>query len=106
MQGEEGRDQGAAPQRAGHSLQREEEEQGVGGVEAEVRQMVSTGAQAEDFNVQHVGKPGQGMPVAAGTGAKSPQDILCYETARDVCVRRYVIRVVERDEGVVKHRPE
>ena len=64
MDGEHGRHEGAGPETAGHPPQDQEQQDRRGGVQQDVGQVVSAGVQAVELAVQHVGEPGQRMPVA------------------------------------------
>jgi hypothetical protein len=63
MESKQGGDACAFPDRAGGTLQQDEQQQGVAYVQQHACQVVPHGIESEQLDVQHVRKPGQGMPV-------------------------------------------
>ena len=75
MDGEDGGHKGATPERAGQPAQGEEQEDGGGGMEQDIGEMMPRRIQAVELAVQHVGQGGQGMPVdpmPLGEGLDNP----------------------------------
>jgi hypothetical protein len=105
VQSEEGGNKGAAPVRAGHLLEQAKEQQRVEGVEKKIGGMVSGGVEAVELAIEHVGEPGQRMPVAGVAGGKSPTPALQAETALDHEVLSHIVRVVEVKELAVADLP-
>jgi len=64
MPGEQGGDQGAAPEGAGHAPEHQEKQQRVGRVQEQAGHMVPPGVELEQLAIQHVAEQGQRMPVA------------------------------------------
>src|ERR1039458_1414439 len=56
--GEEGGDEGAAPEGAGHAVQDGEKQKGIGEVKEEVGGMMAGGIEWEQLAIEHVGQPG------------------------------------------------
>ena len=87
MDGKEGRHEGAGPEIAGHLPQDQEQQDGAGGVQQDIGQVVPAGViQAVELAIQHVGEPGQRVPVAGMKVRKGPGDPLGSETACDLRV--------------------
>jgi hypothetical protein len=74
VEGEERRDEGAGPEGARHSIEDQEEEDGVEEVEEEAGEVVSSRCKAVEPGIKHVGQPRQGMPIAGVAGAKGPSE--------------------------------
>src|ERR1039458_3831842 len=106
MQGKQCRHQGTSPQRAGHAPQQQEEHKGISDVKAHTHQVGSSGLEAEELTVQHMGKPGQRMPVAGVAGLKGPNNILPLQPALNMRILRDIIRVVIIDKGLPCDRHE
>jgi hypothetical protein len=75
-------------------------------VEKDVHQVVPAGIETEELDVQHVGKPCQGMPVVAAVGRrKSPHQIFKSQSFLNVWIFRDVGGIVEVDKCVSPHLP-
>ena len=97
MDGEQGRHEGAGPEIAGHLPQDQEEENGAGGVQQDIGQVVSAGViQSVELAVQHVGEPSQRVPVGGMEVCKGPDDSLGGETA---CNLRILVDVRRRHQN-------
>ena len=72
VQGEERRDGGAAPERAGERAQQLEERERGRGVQTEAHQVVGARIDAEEARVRHVREPGQRVPVGGVEGGERP----------------------------------
>ena len=59
----------------------------------------------KELNVQHMGQPGEGMPVAGMGGGQSPFDIFQAQTGFDMQIVCNVLVVVETNKIVVLHLP-
>ena len=105
VQGEEGGNKGAAAERAGHSLKESKYQERVEGVEKKIGGMVSGWLEAEELAIEHVGEPGQRMPVAGVAGGESPTPAVQAETAPDHEVLGHIVRVVEVEELAVADQP-
>jgi predicted metalloprotease len=105
VNGEDSRYEGALPEALGHSVKNEKEQEGVGHVKEKVYQMMPPRVQSEQLTVEHVGYPGQGMPVANMEGCKSPGNVPRRQTRLYVTVSRYVFVVIKIDELVIVHLP-
>ena len=98
VHGEERRHGRAAPGGPGRRPQELEQEQGVREVEERAHQMVATGVEAEELDVEHVREPGEGVPVE-GVEAEGPADPVGAEPPQHLGVVGQVLRVVDVDEG-------
>jgi hypothetical protein len=72
VKGKQSRHEGALPGRFGHPVKNEKEQQRIGNVKQEIGQMMPSGFQPKELNVEHVGHPGQRMPVCGITGRECP----------------------------------
>ena len=69
--------------------------------------MVPCGVQPEELDVQHVGHPGQGMPVAGiADGGESPTQVFNGQAVQHVAVFGNVNVIVEIDEVAQGNLPE
>ena len=100
------RDQGAAPNRAGHFLEEEQEQHSVGGVKQDVDEMMPARLHAEPFDIEHVGNPGQRNPIARCAGLESPGHTLEIEAGLDMRIFRDVNLIIESEKIVVEHGRE
>jgi len=99
MEGEEGRNQGAAPDRAGHLVKKQEEQQRVGEVQEKAGEMVAGRLQAIELGIQLMREPRQRMPVGALARAEGPRRAPPGEPRLNIVVVRHVLRVV------IVHKP-
>jgi hypothetical protein len=76
MDGEDRRHKRAAPQAPGHLPQHQKEQHRVGGVPQDIDQVMSARVQPEELAIQHVGKSGQGNPVADLRVSEGPSNRL------------------------------
>ena len=81
--------------------QREKKEHRGRRVEHQVGQMMARRLQTEELAIQHMGDPGQRVPVAGVHMGKRPNDSIQFEAAGDRRVFEDVIAVVEINELVV-----
>ena len=65
--------------------------------------MVRSGVQAIELNIEHVGKPGQRMPVGRVYGGECPGHSAPRQSIRDDRVGRHVVGVVIIHKVVVPH---
>ena len=98
MEREQGCDQGAAPEGAGHLAENQEEQEGGGKVESEVGEMMSGRLQSVELGIQHVREPGDRMPVGRVAGAESPVQAIEREAGLHPGIPGYVGGVVQGDE--------
>ena len=96
----------ATPEGAREPVEDEEEQQGVDEVEEQIREVMPDRIEPEELNIEHVGKPGEGMPVGSITAGEGPGDICPTQTGQHVRVLRHVFRVVEIGEGGMGKRPK
>lgn len=68
--------------------------------------MVEMRVQAEELDVQHVGHPGQGMPIGGVTCRKCPRYRVRADAVLNMEIMRYVFTVVQADEIRLSDRPE
>ena len=68
-------------------------------------QMVTRCVLPKQLPIEHVRKPGQGMPVAGMTRAKCPEHILPRQPTLHVGIRSDVVRVVIVDETIQSGDP-
>ena len=98
MQGEDGGDKGAPPKSAGHLPEEGKEQRGVGDMQDETRQMHLARAATEELVVEHVGNPGQGMPVASVTGGEGPAERGQSEATLNVQIPGHVFHIIIADQ--------
>jgi hypothetical protein len=55
--------------------------------------------------IEHVGKPGQGMPEFSPGGGKSPFDTLQREPGLDIEVLRHINRIIDDDKLMTEYIP-
>ena len=106
MQRMPGKDPGherARPARTRHAVEDEEKQDGVGRVNENARQMVAAGLRSPELDIQHVGKPGDRMPVADMKLFKSPHHTVWRKTTKDMRILRDVEVVVVVHEIVMTH---
>ncbi len=84
-------------------MQEEKEENGVGGVEEEIGEVMAGGTESVALAVEHVGEPGEGMIVAGVTSLKSPDDGRPGKAGLDVGIFGDVKLVVVGNEVVPEH---
>ncbi len=75
-------------------------------MENQARQMIAARFQAVQIAVEHVGKPGQGVPEARMRRGEGPADTLRREAALNVAVVGHIDRVIEVDKIVLPDLPE
>jgi hypothetical protein len=112
MERKQGGDEKVAPEggvrfraKAHQGLQEEEQEDGVGAVEGDVDHMRATGVQAEDLAVQHMGKPGERMPIIGLAVNEGPFHAGPSQALEDGGVVVDVVVVVIGDELVIMGGP-
>jgi hypothetical protein len=81
------------------------EQQGIGDMEKQTYEMMPTWSQSENLDIQLVGKPRQGMPIAGVAAPEGPNEVIPLQSAQDTGIIRDVLRVIEIDETIVKDRP-
>src|SRR5439155_4946791 len=106
MQGEKPGDERAAPKRAGHLLQKQEQEERVSSMKDQAGEVVPPRLKSEKLHVQHVGNPGERVPIGRVTALHSPRDAFPLDSAKHLRVFGDVLRIVVIDKLVVEHRPE
>ena len=105
MQGEEGGDKCAFPQGSRHALQYDEQDQGVQDVKKEVDLVMSSRVEPEPLNIEHVGEPGQRMPVAVFERAEGPPDSLQAQAVADDRILYDVLVVIISNEFETAYLP-
>ena len=103
VHGEEGGDEGAAPGRAGHAPEHQEDEDRVPGVEHSVHEVVRPGREPEELHVEHVGEPGERVPVEGVQRGEGPGHPLPGEPGPHDRVLGHVLVVVEEQEREACH---
>src|SRR5438132_133275 len=98
VEGKQSGNEGAAPQCASHSVEREKEEEGICDVEKEADQVMSARVQAEELDVEHVGEPSQRMPVCRVPSLKGPQHPSPVQTLPDDGIGDDIVGVVQVEE--------
>ena len=111
MNGKQRRHHGARRRPAGHLLQNEEKENRGGGVEQDVREMMSAGPLgAVDLAIEHVGEPAQRGPIGQLMIGECPLDCLPRQPALDDVVFVDALVVIQIDElvagGLTKDEPD
>src|SRR5437899_2621187 len=69
-------------------------------MEQNAYEMVHRGLLAEELAIQHVRKPGNGVPITGMAGRERPLNIFPIQTALNVRIGRDIIRIVVIDEVV------
>src|SRR5436853_47320 len=67
--------------------------------------MMQARSEVEQLDVQHMGNPSQGVPIARAAGDKCPVDVHPLQSTEDMRVVGYVLCVIKADKLVVKQRP-
>ena len=75
-------------------------------MQQETGQMVSAGPGAEELAVQHVRKPGEGVPIGRMAAGQRPGDPLGRQAVSDMEVLIHVFVVVAGDEHVLERLAE
>jgi hypothetical protein len=75
-------------------------------VEQEIGEMMPSRLQSEELHIDHMGDPGQGMPVAGMARGERPQDPLHGKAVLNVPVFGDVIRIIEINEIALRDLPE
>lgn len=105
VQRKEGRHRRTTPHRPGHLSEQEEQQNGIRGVEGDVRQMMKAGADAKPLTIQHVGQRGDRMPIPHhGMGERVAKTVR-GQAGLDLLVFGDELRIVVIDEVVMPHRP-
>ena len=104
MKGEQGRDHRAGPRRLGHALEKQEQQDGVGQMQGHARQMMAGGIHSIELKIQHVGNPGQRMPVAGVARRQRPKKAGPTQGALDVRVGGDVSGIVVGDKSGAPNR--
>ncbi len=104
VQGEQRRDEPAQAGAPGQPPQQGEQQQRVEQVQRQAAQVVAARPQPEQLHVQHVGPPGEGVPVAGMAGGERPAHRLRRQPLLDVRVFGDVQVVVVVDELVAGDR--
>ncbi len=105
MEGEEGGHEGAWPEGAGHPVEDQEQQDRIDDVKEDIDQMVPSGFQPEELNVQHVGKPGQRVPVAGMGGGEGPGDALETQPRPNMRILGHIIYVIVVDKIIIRNLP-
>ena len=100
MEGEERRDDRAAPCGSGDSLKKQEKKQGVRDMDQHVHEQVPAGIQTKELAVQHMREPGERMPVGGVKRGEGPGNSVQRQAAGDHGIVPDVKRVIEIDELV------
>ena len=106
MQREQRRHHEAAPEGTRHPPQQQEQQQRIGDMKPHTYQVLCPRLVAEELKVQHVGDPGQRMPVTGVAALECPGNVLPLQAALNVRVRSNVIRVVVVDVAMTSDRQE
>src|SRR5436190_942685 len=104
VQTEKRSDQETSPTCAGHQYKDQEKQQCIRRVKQNAGQVMSPGFQAKQLAIQHMGQPGQRMPVAYFIIAESPAQALRSETALDMNVGGHIKAVIVVNELVSNRR--
>lgn len=90
----------------GETEEGDQDEDGVGHVEQDVGEVMAPGIETEHVGIDHVGDPGERVPVEVIVGEESPLEAGSGEAAIDVAVEEDVEIVVEVNEAVGGGAPE
>src|SRR6266403_5471419 len=100
MQCEQTGDEGAPPECSCRVTKEAEEQQRVCDMEGNVDQMVRPGLQPEPLAVEHVGNPGQWVPIGGIAASEGPDGPFPGQPAFYVVVSRHIRQVVPVEEIV------
>jgi len=106
MDGEERRDQRAAPGGAGQAAQRAEQEDRAQPMKQHIGRVEAARIDPEQLGVEHVRQPGDGVPIRHEAGGERPAQVLRREPCRHPCVLVDVAVVVEDHEVEGERLPE
>ena len=106
MHGENDRHKSAAPQRAGHLLQRNKEEDDRDSVEQQIRKVVPACLQSVQLAVQHVCDCRQRMPVLRMDVSERRGNVREVDAAGDPGVLIHVARIIVVNEIVPERLTE
>ena len=104
MHGEEYGHEKTAPHGAGGPLQQPKQQQNVGCMQYDIDEVMSSGIQAKQLTIRHVGNPRKRMPVRRVKTAKSPNHIAEIQTCADVNVLGDIWAVIQREELMMRDR--
>ncbi len=105
MPGKERGGEDGGPIGAGEAAENEEDEDGVERVPEDARQVMSESDLVVELPIEHVGEPGERMPVI-GVAGEGPDDARPGEAGADVGVVGDVARVVVVEKPVVERAAE
>ena len=110
MNGEQGRDECAAPDSASHFPEDEKEQDDGNCMEKNVGEMVSTGLQPKELAIEHVRDGGKWNPIANVTLSKRRADSAQRQTADDFRPILYVGVIIVPNklmiEGLAENNPD
>jgi len=98
MESEQAGYESGAPKRTSHPLQEQKQEHGIDNMERQVGEVRRAGIQPEQLDIEHVGHPGQGMPIAGVVGGEGPECARPGQAGLHLWVLGDVILVVEIEE--------
>ena len=96
-----GRHSGTSPEVAGQAMEYGQKQERGGGVQQNTGEMMLGGGGAKKLAIQHVRKPGEGMPIA-GVKTKGPDQSMPRQTRLDTGVFRDVLLVIKTNEIMPK----
>ncbi len=106
MEREKRRHKSATPECPGHPVKDQKEQERAGDMEEDIDEMHAARVDAEQVDVQHVGEPGQRMPVARINGCEGPLGAVDRQSGQNMPVFNNVHFVVEIDKIEVIDLPE
>jgi len=95
MEGEESGDESAFPERAGHPVEKAEEQQGREDMEDEIGHVISAGMQTVELIIQHQRQPGKRVPEFSLHCAESPADAFCGYTGAEMVIFGNIGNIIE-----------
>ena len=107
MQGMQSKHRGhkkTSPHGSRHSCQNQEDQNRVDRMEQQARKVMSPGVQTEPLTIQHVGQPGQWMPIAANRAAHRPFDVFPCQSRLHMRIPRDITRIIVENKIVVDGR--
>ena len=105
VEGEQRGHQGAAPERARHGAEDEEEQESVDDVEAQAGEVVPPRVHPVELRVGHEREPRERHPVPEVAGGEGPRDAVHGQAGADVWVLDDVPRIVQVHEAVMHQLP-
>src|ERR1051326_6306708 len=103
MKGEQGSHTSTPPLGRGRALQKQKQQDAVGGVKQRVGEVMSSRVQPIDLHIDHVREPGERMPITGVGALKRPAQPGYAQTFLNDGILTDILRVIIIYEGVMEH---